>query len=143
MIEITEVVLELNETKKHRQDLLALGSITLSGCLLINYVKVIRGKLRIFVALPNEPVMTIQCKCNAYNCQINKYCRLCGAPVDQSKGERDDNGKFKQPYRDFVLPITSECRRVIEKAVLAEYERIVSLRRANVSGDELINTQVA
>lgn len=117
-MDITEVRIKLTEESEDR--LRAFCSITFDDSFVIRDLKIIEGSNGSFVAMPSRK-LTGHCHRCRYKNQIRaNYCNHCGAkqkPVIKNPG--DSSGKL---YADVAHPINSECRELIQNAVLKEFE---------------------
>ena len=127
-MEITEIRIKLMESSEDR--LRAFCSITIDGCFVVRDLKIIDGTNGPFVAMPSRK-LSGQChRCNHKNHLRASYCNHCGAKL-----QSESNAGYDSPqklYADVAHPINSECRELIQNAVIEEFES--ELRRASQPG---------
>ncbi len=124
---ITEVDLKLCKTTDPR--LLAFCSIVFDGSLRIEGYKLIKGRYRIFVAMPSRK-LTDHCTrvidgavCNYKNPLRVRFCGKCGTKLAADHGRRIFN-------RDTVYPLTPFQHQHLEEQVMETYAREKELSRA-------------
>jgi len=116
-VEITEVRIKLMEESEDR--LRAFCSITFDHCFVVRDLKIIDGSSGPFVAMPSRK-LTSHCKrCGHKNHLRAQFCNQCGARV-RSEGEHSNDPPQKL-YADVAHPVNSECREMIQDAVIAEF----------------------
>ncbi|MFQ5730580.1 MAG: SpoVG family protein [Planctomycetaceae bacterium] len=114
-MEITEVRIKLMDDPQER--LKAFCSITLDSSFVVRDLKIIQGTRGDFVAMPSRK-LTDRCpRCHTKNQLRAHYCNQCGAKLDEERAVKDDDGRAKL-YADIAHPIKSECRDMIQSAVL-------------------------
>jgi stage V sporulation protein G len=127
-MEITEVRVKLMEDSEDR--LRGFCSITIDHCFVIRDLKIIDGTNGPFVAMPSRK-LTHHCpKCGHKNHMRASFCNQCGGrlrPIEDMDGDNP-----QKLYADVAHPINAECRDLIQKAVIAEFE--AELRRAAQPG---------
>jgi stage V sporulation protein G len=128
-MEITEVRVKLMEDSDDR--LQAFCSITLDDCFVIRDLKIIEGSSGPFVAMPSRKLTSHCPHCGAKNHLRSGYCNQCGGRLKDDRSVRDADGRVKL-YADIAHPINSECREMIQKHVIAEYQ--AELERATQPG---------
>ncbi|MBM4094301.1 MAG: stage V sporulation protein G [Planctomycetes bacterium] len=128
-MEITEVRIKLMEDSDDR--LQAFCSITLDDCFVIRDLKIIEGSSGPFVAMPSRKLTSHCPHCGAKNHLRSGYCNQCGGRLKDDRSVRDADGRVKL-YADIAHPINSECREMIQKHVIAEYQ--AELDRATQPG---------
>lgn len=120
MVEITEIRIKLMEASEDR--LRAFCSITIDDCFVVRDLKIIDGSNGPFVAMPSRKLTGHCQRCNHKNHLRASYCNHCG-----SKVQSDDNYDSPQKlYADVAHPINSECRELIQDAVIQEFEAELS-----------------
>lgn len=117
-MEITEIRIKLMEDSEDR--LRAFCSITIDECFVIRDLKIIEGTSGPFVAMPSRKLASHCHRCGHKNHLRANYCNSCGAKlrVDASLGQESP----QKLYADVAHPINSECREMIQNAVLDEFE---------------------
>lgn len=100
---------------------LAFCSIVLDNALVVHDLKIIPGQCGPFVSMPSSKI-TDHCQCGCKNHLRACYCNYCGAELDGLRAMRNSEGKIKL-FSDIVHPINSDCRIVVQQAVLDAYER--------------------
>ena len=123
-MQITEVRIKLCEENNER--LLAFCSVTFDNAFVVRDLKIIEGTKGSFVAMPSRK-LTDRCPCcGSKNHLRARYCNQCGGKLDEDRATRDADGRVKL-HADIAHPINSQCREVIQTAVLkafhAEKER--------------------
>lgn len=136
-MEITEIRVKLaNGTGTHAERLQAYCSITLGREFVVHDLKVIEGARGPFVAMPSRK-LTDRCpRCHAKNMLRQRFCGFCGLHLDEDRALRGATGRVKL-HADIAHPIATECRQMIERAVLAQY-KVVKLNPAlqSIGGED-------
>jgi stage V sporulation protein G len=117
-VEITEIRIKLMEDSEDR--LRAFCSITIDSCFVVRDLKIIDGSNGPFVAMPSRKLTGHCQRCNHKNHLRASYCNHCG-----KKLHSDGDGGYDSPqklYADVAHPINSECRELIQDAVITEFE---------------------
>ena len=117
-MQITEIRIKLMEASEDR--LRAFCSITIDGCFVIRDLKIIDGTSGPFVAMPSRKLAAHCHRCGYKNHLRANYCNQCGAKLSA-----DAVAPFDSPqklYADVAHPINSECREMIQQAVIREFE---------------------
>ena len=114
-MEITEIRIKLMEESEDR--LRAFCSITLDDSFVIRDLKIIDGSAGVFVAMPSRKLTSNCHRCRHKNQVRASYCNYCG-----SKQRSNGNDGGSKLYADVAHPINSECREMIQSAVLDEFE---------------------
>ena len=117
-LEITEIRIKLMEESEDR--LRAFCSITLDDCFVIRDLKIIDGSNGPFVAMPSRKLTGNCHRCRYKNQMRANYCNHCGAK--QRTPPRQPQINSPKLYADVAHPINSECREMIQSAVLTEFE---------------------
>lgn len=118
-MDITEVRIKLMEDPHDR--LKAFCSITFNACFVIRDLKIIQGAKGPFVAMPSRK-LTDRCpKCRGKNHLRAQHCNQCGAKLDEERATKDTDGRAKL-YADIAHPINSDCRELIQRRVLEEFD---------------------
>ena len=118
-MEITEVRIKLMEDSNDR--LQGFCSITFDDCFVVRDLKIIEGVNGPFVAMPSRK-LTMHCPhCRCKNHLRAQYCNQCGKPQRIDASARDNDGRAKL-YADIAHPINSECREMIQKRVISEFD---------------------
>ena len=115
---ITEVRIKLTEDAADR--LRAFCSITFDHSFVIRDLKIIDGNNGPFVAMPSRKIMSQCHQCGTKNHLRYKYCNQCGARSHATPPIGTES-KSKL-YADIAHPINAECREMIQKRVLKEFE---------------------
>ncbi len=121
-MEITEVRIKLMEGSEDR--LRAFCSITIDQSFVIRDLKIIDGSHGPFVAMPSRKLTGHCNRCGSKNHLRATFCNQCGAKL-QSGSPVDAPQKL---YADVAHPINSECREMIQNAVVDEFQ--AELQRA-------------
>jgi stage V sporulation protein G len=117
-MEITEIRIKLMEGSEDR--LRAFCSITIDNAFVVRDLKIIDGTHGPFVAMPSRKLTRHCGRCNHKNHLRAGYCNHCGANL---KGEGDSGYDSPQKlYADVAHPINSECRELIQNAVIEGFE---------------------
>ena len=117
-MEITEIRIKLMESSEDR--LRAFCSITIDSCFVVRDLKIIDGTNGPFVAMPSRKLSGHCKRCHHKNHLRASYCNHCGA-----KAQNEQDGGYDSPqklYADVAHPINSECREMIQNAVVKEFE---------------------
>ena len=112
-----------------RDKLLAFVSITIDNAFVIRELKIIKGTKGIFVAMPSRKVTDKCPECGCKNHIRARFCSDCGRRIDEKNNDARSREKF---HVDIAHPINSECRDLIQKEVMAAYEKEVG----SLSDDE-------
>ena len=127
-MEITEIRIKLMESSEDR--LRAFCSITIDASFVVRDLKIIDGTNGPFVAMPSRKLSGHCQRCNHKNHLRASYCNNCGVKL---KSDSDSNYDSPQKlYADVAHPINSECREIIQKAVITEFD--AELARAGEPG---------
>lgn len=124
-MQITEVRIKLVGHSEDR--LLAFCSITFDFAFVVRDLKIIEGTQGLFVAMPSRKITAPCFSCGYKNALRAAHCNRCGADIREVTDPRVDEGR-RSMYADIAHPIHADCRDMIERAVLAEYQ--VELERA-------------
>ena len=117
-MEITEIRIKLMESSEDR--LRAFCSITIDSCFVVRDLKIIDGSNGPFVAMPSRKLTGHCNRCHHKNHLRAGYCNHCGNKLSfESEGALDSPQKL---YADVAHPINSECRELIQNAVISEFE---------------------
>lgn len=127
-MEITEIRIKLMELSEDR--LRAFCSITVDGCFVVRDLKIIDGSNGPFVAMPSRKLTGHCNRCHHKNHLRASYCNHCGNKLSfDSEGALDSPQKL---YADVAHPINSECRELIQSAVIHEFD--AELKRCQQPG---------
>jgi stage V sporulation protein G len=118
-LKITEIRIKLMEESEDR--LRAFCSITLDDCFVVRDLKIIDGSSGPFVAMPSRKLTNNCHRCRHKNQARANYCNYCGAK--QRTGKHSDHDAAFKLYADVAHPINSDCREMIQNAVLEEFEQ--------------------
>lgn len=116
-MEITEIRIKLMESSEDR--LRAFCSITIDQCFVIRDLKIIDGANGPFVAMPSRKLTGHCQRCGQKNHLRAGYCNHCGTKLSIAGNIPDSPQKL---YADVAHPINSECREMIQDAVVAEFQ---------------------
>ena len=123
-MDISEVRIKLMDDPNDR--LQGFCSITFDKCFVIRDLKIIRGMKGSFVAMPSRK-LTDRCpKCGTKNQLRAHFCNDCGVELHEDRAIKDDAGRAKL-YADIAHPINSGCRDMIQRKVLAAFEKEIVL----------------
>lgn len=129
-MQITEVRIKLMEESEDR--LRAFCSITFDDCFVVRDLKIIDGASGPFVAMPSRKLSSHCGRCGHKNHLKANFCNQCGTRLS-SGGSRDSDFESPQKlYADIAHPINSECREMIQDAVIKEFD--AELSRAQTPG---------
>jgi stage V sporulation protein G len=118
-MDITEVRIKLMEDSDDR--LQAFCSITIDDCFVIRDLKIIEGTNGPFVAMPSRKLTSHCSQCGTKNHLRSQYCNQCGTRLKEDRAMRDQDGRAKL-YADIAHPINSQCREMIQRHVISEYQ---------------------
>ena len=116
-MEITEIRIKLMEESEDR--LRAFCSITVDGCFVVRDLKIIDGASGPFVAMPSRKLTGHCQRCKYKNHLRASYCNHCGVKLQMDADGYDSPQKL---YADVAHPINSDCREMIQNAVIEEFE---------------------
>lgn len=125
-MDVTDVQVRLVENAASK--LRAYCRVTFDDSIVVHDVKVIDTANGVFVAMPSRRTMARCPACSGKNYAGAAFCNDCGAPQPDD-AERESS----RSHNDVVHPINQRSRRVIERAVLAAFERTIAAR-PNVRG---------
>ena len=117
-MEITEIRIKLMESSEDR--LRAFCSITIDGCFVVRDLKIIDGSNGPFVAMPSRKLTGHCGRCHHKNHLRAHYCNNCGNKLDFDQESNLDSPQ--KLYADVAHPINSECRELIQNAVINEFQ---------------------
>jgi stage V sporulation protein G len=118
-MQITEVRVRLVSNKDDR--LKAFCSMTMDNEFVVRDIKVIDGTSGCFVAMPSRKLSDRCSKCGGKNHLGAKFCNSCGHRLPQNRARKDPRGRTKL-HADVAHPISAECRRRIQEALIVAYE---------------------
>lgn len=127
-MEITEVRIKLMEDSEDR--LRAFCSITFDHCFVVRDLKIIDGVNGPFVAMPSRKLTGHCQRCGHKNHLRAQFCNQCG--VKLRVGADSNHDSPQKLYADVAHPINSQCREMIQNAVIAELQ--AELARAGEPG---------
>lgn len=116
---ITEIRVKMVGNEAER--LKAFCSITLDSDFVIRDLKVIDGTDGLFVAMPSRKLSDRCSKCGYKNHLRARFCNDCGAKLNDSRGDRDGQGRAKL-HADVAHPINATCRERLQKAVIEAFQ---------------------
>lgn len=116
-MEITEIRIKLMEDSEDR--LRAFCSITIDNCFVVRDLKIIDGSNGPFVAMPSRKLTGHCHRCRHKNHLRAGYCNHCGVKLGEGDSSFDSPQKL---YADVAHPINSECREMIQTAVIDEFD---------------------
>ncbi|TWU23170.1 putative septation protein SpoVG [Novipirellula galeiformis] len=125
-MQISEIRIKLMEASEDR--LRAFCSITIDGSFVVRDLKIIDGSNGPFVAMPSRKLTGHCQRCSYKNHLRATYCNHCGVKL-QIDSDVDSPQKL---YADVAHPINSDCRELIQNAVIEEFE--AELARASEPG---------
>lgn len=117
-MQITEIRIKLMEGSEDR--LRAFCSITVDDCFVVRDLKIIDGSSGPFVAMPSRKLAAHCHRCGYKNHLRASYCNHCGVKLAADSGSSLDAPQ--KLYADVAHPINSECREMIQLAVITEFE---------------------
>lgn len=137
-MEVTEVRVKM---VSDRQDKLkAFCSVTFDDAFVVRDIKIIEGNNGLFVAMPSRK-LTIRCtRCGFKNQVRSNYCNDCGTDIPAELSERAEEGRTKL-HADVAHPINSECRTMVQKRIIEEYEE--EKRNSMLPGDSQVEEEIA
>jgi stage V sporulation protein G len=121
-VEISEIRIKLMELSEDR--LRAFCSITIDNAFVIRDLKIIEGASGPFVAMPSRKLTGHCQRCNHKNHLRATYCNHCGVKLQLDGDVHHDSPQ--KLYADVAHPINSECRELIQDAVITEFEAELS-----------------
>jgi stage V sporulation protein G len=122
IVEISEIRIKLMEGSEDR--LRAFCSVTIDNCFVVRDLKIIEGASGPFVAMPSRKLTGHCQRCNYKNHLRATHCNHCGVKL-QLVGDAGYDSPQKL-YADVAHPINSECRELIQNAVITEFEAELS-----------------
>ncbi|HEY8747475.1 MAG TPA: septation protein SpoVG family protein [Tepidisphaeraceae bacterium] len=130
---LTEVRINLCAGRGSR--LKAFCSLTFDGTFVVRDVKLIDGNDGLFLAMPSRKLCDHCPACSEKNHLRARFCNHCGERLNEDRflSHRNGNGQNRlKLHADIAHPINAECRRQIERTVLAAYTR--ELDRSKMPG---------
>ena len=125
-MKISEIRIKLMDETSDR--LRAFCSVTIDDCFVIRDLKIIDGVSGPFVAMPSRKLTGNCNRCHHKNHLRANYCNNCG--TKQTVTVVGNNPQ--KLYADVAHPINSDCREIIQNAVITEFE--AELSRAGEPG---------
>jgi len=123
-MQVSEVRIKLAQNPQDR--LLGFCSITFDEAFVIRDLKIIEGARGPFVAMPSRK-LTDRCRdCGGKNPFRAAYCNQCGVRLSDNRAPKDDKGRAKL-YADIAHPINSDCRELIQSAVIVAFNAEIVL----------------
>jgi stage V sporulation protein G len=120
---LTEVRVKLCDG--HVGRLKAFCSLTFDHAFVVRDVKLIDGNDGLFLAMPARKLCDHCGRCGEKNHLRARYCSNCGGRLDENRFQRYQNGNGQNRLKlhaDIAHPINADCRREIERRVLAAYQ---------------------
>ncbi len=113
--------------------LVGFSTIAIDDCLVIHDLKLIRLSTGLFVSMPSRKFMDRCHSCSKKNAVVANFCSWCGVGLAPDRAVRDRDGRLKI-HTDVAHPINNDCRNMIQRTVISEYER--ELARSKEPGYE-------
>lgn len=120
-MKITEIRVKLIDDKLDSR-LRAFCSITMDDCFVVRDLKVIEGTKGLFIAMPSRKLSDRCHNCGFKNHLRAAYCNNCGKQLANDRAEVGEDGRSKL-HADIAHPINSDCRDMIQRAVVDAYHR--------------------
>jgi stage V sporulation protein G len=121
-MEITEIRIKLMEGSEDR--LRAFCSVTIDNAFVVRDLKIIDGSSGPFVAMPSRKLTGHCQRCSHKNYLRATYCNHCGIKLQLESSDHYDSPQ--KLYADVAHPINSECRELIQNAVITEFDAELS-----------------
>jgi stage V sporulation protein G len=121
-VEITAVNVRL--VKSRDEKLKGFACVLFDGCFVVRDIKIIGRPNGVFVAMPSRKLCFPCPGCKAKNHLRARFCNSCGAPLPSQETAVNGRGRAKL-YADIAHPVTSHCREMMQKRILAAYEEEV------------------
>jgi stage V sporulation protein G len=118
-MKITEVHVRLVRSKD--EQLKAFCSMTLDNEFVVRDIKIIEGPHGYFIAMPSRKIGSRCGKCGTRNYPGATFCSGCGTSLPPDRVQKDPDGRPKL-HADVAHPISSECRKRIQDAMIRAYE---------------------
>ena len=118
-MEITNVRVSLDGASGK---LLAFCTFCIDDAIVVKNVKIVSRQGGRFIAMPNDAYKTKCLTCGRRVPVNDFFCGRCGARQPDGRAPVDDDGR-ELHYSDVCHPVTSACRRMIEDAVFAAYDK--------------------
>jgi stage V sporulation protein G len=125
-MEISEVRVKL--VRSGPDKLQAFCSVTIDREFVVRDLKVIEGVRGYFVAMPSRKLSDRCPRCDGKNHLRARFCNDCGARLPEDRAEKDYIGRAKL-HVDIAHPISTVCREMIQKKVLAAFHEEMSMSR--------------
>jgi stage V sporulation protein G len=120
-MKITEIRVKLIDDKSDNR-LRAFCSVTMDDSFVVRDLKVIEGTKGLFIAMPSRK-LTDRCQgCGHKNNLRAYFCNNCGERLKDDRAQVGDDGRSKL-HADIAHPINTECRDMIQKAVIESYQK--------------------
>jgi stage V sporulation protein G len=136
-MEITEVRVRLVRSRSDR--LKAFCSMTLDDEFVVRDIEIVDGAGGYFVAMPSRKMSDHCSGCGGKNHLGAKFCNSCGGSLPQNRAKKDPKGRTKL-HADVAHPISAECRRRIEEALVVAYRQ--ELERSKQPGYRPIDDEL-
>lgn len=100
----------------------AFCSFVIDDCFVVKDAKLIDDKKGgLFVAMPSRQLTDLCPKCGKPNQLRARFCQYCGERLAAERASKDEKGRLLL-FEEIAHPITKECRKQIEDAVLGEWD---------------------
>jgi stage V sporulation protein G len=119
-MEVTEVRVKLARDRDDK--LRAFCTLTFDDCFVVRDIKIIRGVMGDFMAMPSRKLTDLCPKCRGKNHLRAHYCNECGRRLVANRADRNHKGRAKL-YADVAHPIHQPYRDYLQQIVLEAYER--------------------
>lgn len=121
-MEVTEIRIQFANNRDGK--LKAFCTITFDDCFVVRDLKIIRGTVGLFVAMPSRKLADLCPNCRAKNHLRARYCNECGSRLAPDRAERGAMGRAKL-YADIAHPVHSDYREELQRRVLEAYDQAV------------------
>lgn len=93
--------------------------VIFDDCFIIHEIKILQGKDKPFVVMPDKKITDNCEKCGKPNPLVNEFCGGCGFRIGMVKKEEDN-----QPlYEDICHSLSQEFRDYLQNTVLDHYQK--------------------
>ncbi|MGH7213515.1 MAG: SpoVG family protein [Tepidisphaeraceae bacterium] len=127
---LTDIRIKLSANPSDR--LRAFCALTFDHTFVVRDVKLIEGHDGLFLAMPSRKLADHCPRCGDKNHVRARFCNQCGGRLDEQRylKYRQGNGTSRlKLHADVAHPINVDCRREIERQVLASYQMEVERSR--------------
>lgn len=118
-MEITQVRVHLKDSEGSK--LKAFVTVTFDDMFVVRDLKVIEGRLGLFVAMPSVKMKEPCPQCHKKIPVRSRFCCECGAKLPEHNPMHSTDEEERDEHKDIAHPVTAQAREYIKKVVLDAY----------------------